>query len=323
MAISIRKLARQGRELAPGHRACAGCAFPSIIRIVLSVTDDPIVVVNATGCMEVVTSIYPYNSWPVTWFHSAFDNAGATVSGIDAAYKALVRKGKIPADKKIRFVVFAGDGGTYDIGLQALSGAIERFHDFLYVCYDNGAYMNTGIQRSGATPRHGSTTTSPAGTVVPGKQQRRKPLTEIVAAHDLPYAAQGSPGHWLDLARKAEKGLLTDGPAFLNVLSACPPGWGYPDEKTVEISQLAVETGFWPLYEVENGFFRITVRPKEFKPLEDFLKAQTRFRHILKDPKLLEDLKADVKREWERLEFLASRPRPEGEAKPEELAKEE
>jgi len=322
MAISLRKLARQERSLAPGHRACAGCAFPSIIRVVLSVTDEPIVVVNATGCMEVVTSIYPYNAWPVPWFHNAFENAAATISGIEASYKALVRKGKIPAGKKIHFVAFGGDGGTYDIGLQALSGAVERGHNFLYVCYDNGAYMNTGIQRSGATPRHGSTTTSPSGTVVPGKQQRRKPLTEILAAHDMAFAGQAAPSHWLDIARKVEKSLAVDGPAFLNVLSACPPGWGYPEDKTVEISRLAVETGFWPLFEVEQGFFKINYRPAEFKPLEEFLSAQTRFKHIMADPKLLDDLKADIKHEWDRLDYLAARPRPEDMGKIEEVAKE-
>ncbi len=315
MAITLRKLARQERSLAPGHRACAGCAFPSILRIVMSVTEDPIVVVNATGCMEVVTSIYPYNAWPVPWFHNAFENAASTVAGAEAAFKALQRKGKIPSDKKIHFLAIGGDGGTYDIGFQALSGAIERGHNFTYLCYDNGAYMNTGIQRSGATPRHGSTTTSPAGSAIPGKQQRRKPLTEIIASHDLPYAAQASPSHWMDLARKAEKALNTEGPAFLNVLSACPPGWGYPEEKTVEISKLAVETGFWPLYEVEDGYYRITVRPKEFKPIEEFLKTQSRFKHMLKNPQLIEDLKADIKREWERLEFLASRKRPDEKTK--------
>ncbi len=310
--LNLKALAERERSLLPGHRACSGCGFPTIIRIVLSVTEDPIIVVNATGCLEVVSSIFPYDAWPVTWVHNAFENAASTAAGIEAAIKALKRKGKIPADKKIRVLAIGGDGGTYDIGFQALSGAIERWHDFTYLCYDNGAYMNTGIQRSGATPTFGATTTSPAGSVIPGKTQRRKPLTEIIAAHDLPYAAQASPSHWLDLAKKAHKALTTEGPTFLNVLSPCPPGWVYPEEKTVEVAKLAVETGFWPLFEYDDGKWKINYKPKglsaddpdpleKFKPLEEFLKTQGRFKHILRNPELVERLRDEVRRQWKRL----------------------
>jgi len=297
--VTLKELSRRGKELAPGHRACAGCMFPSIIKMVLNATDKPVVVANATGCMEVVTTIFPYTSWKVSWIHNAFENAAATISGVEAAYQVLKKKGKI--DKDIKFVAFGGDGGTYDIGLQALSGALERGHDFLYVCYDNQAYMNTGIQRSGATPFSAHTMTSPAGKAIPGKQQKRKDLTEIVVAHGIPYAAQASPGYWADLVKKAEKAFSIKGPKFLNVLSPCPPGWGYPEEKGIEIAKLAVETCIWPLYEVEYGKYRITYKPKNKLPVIEWLKLQRRFKHILNNQKLIDEFQRQVDETWERL----------------------
>ncbi len=163
-------------KLAPGHATCAGCGIPAIVRTVLGATDDPVVVVNATGCLEVTSTLYPYSAWKVPWIHNAFENAGATVSGVETAYRALQKRGTLPKDKKIKFVAFGGDGGTYDIGLQSLSGALERGHQFLYVCYDNEGYMNTGGQRSGATPRGADTETTPAGKVSYGKREKRKDL---------------------------------------------------------------------------------------------------------------------------------------------------
>ena len=163
----------------PGHRMCAGCGAPPVARMVLRAVnpEDHVVVSNATGCMEVSTCIYPYTAWTDSYIHTAFENAAATCSGVEAAYKSMKKQGKLPEDKTTKFITFGGDGGTYDIGIQSLSGAMERGHDMTYVCYDNGAYMNTGIQRSSATPHFADTTTSPAGKVIPGKMQKRKDLT--------------------------------------------------------------------------------------------------------------------------------------------------
>jgi pyruvate ferredoxin oxidoreductase beta subunit len=223
------------------------------------------------------------------------------MSGVEAAYKALRRKGKI--DKDLRFIAFGGDGGTYDIGLQSLSGMIERRNRVLYVCYNNEAYMNTGIQRSSATPTGANTTTSPAGKVLPGKLQARKNLTEIIIAHEPAYAAQATIGYWNDLVTKVRKALDADGPSFINVYSPCRLGWGYAPEKTVQITKLAVESCVWPCYEYENGKYRITVKPKEKKPIDEFLKMQVRFGHLfkMKDPKLIQEFQAEVDRIWERL----------------------
>lgn len=298
---NIKTLAMRPDRLVSGHRACAGCAAPIVARQVLLATENPVVVGLATGCLEVTTTIYPYTAWRTPLIHSAFENVAATISGVETAYRSLKKQGKI--DKEIRFIAFGGDGGTYDIGLQSLSGALERGHRMLYVCYDNGAYENTGIQRSSATPRGASTTTSPAGKVQPGKKQPRKDLTAIAAAHNIPYVAQASIGFWHDLNRKVEKALAVDGPAFINVLSPCRLGWGIPPEETIEIAKEAVETCFWPLYEVENGQWRLTYRPKEKKSYVEWMKRQGRFKHLFKEGNeaLLADLQAEVDQRWAEL----------------------
>ncbi|MBO8125795.1 MAG: pyruvate ferredoxin oxidoreductase [Firmicutes bacterium] len=263
----------------------------------------PVVTANATGCLEVTTTIYPFTAWKGSYIHSAFENAAATISGVETAYKSLKKQGKIP-DKPMKFVAFGGDGGTYDIGLQSLSGAMERGHDIVYICYDNNAYANTGIQRSSATPKGASTTTSPAGRVIPGKPQHRKDLTAIMAAHNIPYVAQASVSHHTDLMKKVEKAFNTTGPAFINVLSPCRLTWGTPPEETIDIARQAVNSCFWPLYEVEDGQWKLTYRPKEKTSYIDWLKRQTRFRHLFKpEPKqeVLEELQAEVDRRWKRL----------------------
>ena len=300
-----KELAKKPDRLSPGHRLCAGCAAPIIVRQILAAIDDPVVVANATGCLEVATTIYPYTAWRVPWIHNAFENAAATIAGVETAYRSLVRQGKIP-ERDVKFIAFGGDGGTYDIGLQALSGALERGHQFLYVCYNNEAYMNTGIQRSGATPLGAHTTTSPAGTVIPGKQQMRKDLTAIVAAHNIPYVAQAAPSQWKDLMEKTRKAVNCGGPAFLNVLSSCNRGWRHETYETLEITQLAVDTCYWPLFEVENGVWRLTYKPKEKLPVEEWLKRQGRFRHLFRPENrhLIDELQAEVDRRWERLLFL-------------------
>ena len=285
-----------------GHSLCAGCAESMIVRTVLNAIEDPVVVASPTGCLEVSTSRYPTSAWNVPWIHSAFENAAATISGVEAAYRALVRKGKIK--KKIRFVVFGGDGGTYDIGLQALSGALERGHDFLYVVLNNEAYMNTGVQRSSATPRCASATTSPAGKAIPGKPQDRKNLTEIVAAHGVPYVAQASVSNLIDLANKVERAMSYQGPKLINVLSTCPLGWRTRRDSAIPMAKLAVDTCYWPLYEVVEGVYKVNYKPKEKLPIEEWLKPQGRFRHLFKSEegkKLIAELQAAVDRHWEEL----------------------
>ncbi len=298
---TLKELAKRPERITPGHRLCAGCGAPIAVRLILAAADKPVVVANATGCLEVSTTIFPYTAWNVPWIHSAFENVAATIAGVESMYQAKRKRGEI--DEEIYFVAFGGDGGTYDIGLQALSGALERGHRFLYVCYNNEAYMNTGIQRSSATPLGAWTTTSPVGRVVPGKTQWRKNLTEIVVAHGIPYVAQSVSSNWRDLVIKAEKAFHADGPSFINVLASCNRGWRHDPSETLKIMQLAVDCCVWPLYEVENGVYRLTYKPKEKKPVEEWLKAQGRFRHLLapENRHLLETFQKYVDVEWERL----------------------
>ena len=298
---NLKELAKKGELLSGGHRACAGCTFPQIIRQALAATDTPVVVCAATGCMEVTTTIFPYTAWKVPFIHSAFENAGATISGVEAAYRSLKRQGKY--DREVKFIAFGGDGGTYDIGLQSLSGAMERGHNILYICYNNEAYMNTGIQRSSATPKGAATTTSPVGKVQPGKAQFRKDLTGIMAAHRIPYVAQASPSHWNDLVTKVQKALAADGPAFINALMPCRLGWAFPPQDAVQIGRDAVNSCYWPLYEVEDGKYKINVKPREKMPISEFLKKQTKFRHMFKpgNEYMIEELQAEVDARWEEL----------------------
>jgi len=299
-------------KLAPGHRTCAGCAFPSIVRTVLDASDDPIIVTSATGCLEVTTTIYPETSWNVPFIHSAFENAAATISGMETAHEVLVRKqqnGTLATSlsynlpTKINFIAFGGDGGTYDIGLQSLSGALERGHNFLYVCYDNEGYMNTGGQRSGATPSGAATSTTPIGEHSLGKSQERKNLMEICAAHNIPYCAQASVSNLADLKNKAKKAFSIKGPKFINVLSPCPTVWKFPPSQFINIAKLAVETKFWPLYEIEGGKYKINYEPKEFVPIEEFLKSQKRFSHLFsgRGPESIAKMQRQVELEWEKL----------------------
>lgn len=306
--MNLKQLSHTEERLVEGHRLCAGCAEPIIARQVLMATDKPVVVANATGCFEVSTSIYPFTSWNVPWIHTAFENAPATMSGVEAAYNSLKRQGKL--DQEVKFIAFGGDGATYDIGFQSLSGAIERGHDFLYVCFNNEAYMNTGIQRSGATQKGASTTTCPAGSCVPGKREFPKDLTRIIIAHDLPYAAQASPHNWKDLIEKSKKGIDTPGPAFINVISPCPRGWRHDGSQTIAMSKLAVETCVWPLYEYENGEWRLTGESlriaegsREKKPVSDWLGSQGRFKHLMKGKftSVADEIQANVDKKWESL----------------------
>jgi len=300
--LSLKELSKKEVLISSGHRMCAGCGAPTIVKMVLLASDYPVIASNATGCLEVSTCISDYTAWRIPWIHSAFENAAATISGVEAMYRSLKKQGKI--NKEIKFVAFGGDGGTYDIGLQSLSGAMERGHDMLYVCYDNGAYMNTGIQRSSATPRGADTTTRPAGSVIPGKTEQKKDLTKIMAGHNIPYAAQASPSHWMDLMKKARKAFEIQGPKFMNIISPCNRGWRSRTDDSIALSRLAVETCYWPLYEVENGIVKITFKPKKKKPVVDFLKPQGRFKHLFKPENewVLNKLQEDIDSEWDRLQ---------------------
>ena len=301
MAVNLKELSKRPIPMSPGHRACAGCGSMIVIKLVLMATEDPVVCTCATGCMEVVTTIYPYTSWRVPFMHNAFENSAATLSGIETAYRSLKKQGKI--DREIKFIAFGGDGGTYDIGLQSLSGTMERGHDLLYVCYDNEAYMNTGIQRSGSTPMCAATTTSPAGKVEQGKRQYPKDLTKIIAAHHIPYVAQASPHRWMDLMTKVRKALAIKGPKFINVLASCHRGWRVMMDDSLEVCKVGVETCFWPLYEVENGVWKLNYKPKKKLPVMEWFKMQKRFQHLLKPENagLVEEIQALVDMRWNEL----------------------
>jgi pyruvate ferredoxin oxidoreductase beta subunit len=292
-----------------GHRACAGCGPASVLRLIMKATRGPTIVTEATGCMEVVSSIYPFTSWGVPWLHTAFETSAANASGIEAALKIMKRKGKIKQDH-VDVIAFAGDGGTYDIGIQALSGAVERGHDFLFVLYDNEAYMNTGIQRSGGTPHGAATTTSPAGSVMPGKLEYKKPIAEIMLAHEMEYVATASPYYWRDLLVKVRKGLEVEGPSFLHVFAPCPRGWRSDPAKTMEYSKLAVESCVFPVWEAVNGKHilstpskLIALAPLKKKSVADYLKGQGRFRHLFKpqNKHVLDDVQRVTDERWERL----------------------
>ncbi|NLX70342.1 MAG: pyruvate ferredoxin oxidoreductase [Clostridiales bacterium] len=303
-AYNLKTLTAKPDRLTGGHRMCAGCGAPIVVRTVLRALkpEDHAVIGSATGCLEVSTCIYPYTAWKDSFIHSAFENAAATVSGAEAAYRAMAKVGKIKGTTK--FITFGGDGGTYDIGFQSLSGAMERGHDMVYVCYDNEAYMNTGIQRSSSTPKYADTTTSPAGSEIPGKVQFKKDLTMVMAAHNIPYVAQSAPfRNMKDLYEKAEKAIYTPGPAFLNVMAPCPRGWRYNTPQLMEIVRLAIDSCVWPLYEVVEGKFILNYKPRKKLPVADYLKPQGRFRHLFRKENegLLEELQQEVDRRWNRL----------------------
>jgi len=286
-----------------GHRACQGCGEMLAVRLAMKALGKDTIVACATGCIEIVSSPFPQTAWMVPWVHVAFENTAAVISGVEAGLKALMRKGRLP-EKKIYCVGMAGDGGTSDIGLQALSGALERGHDILYLCFDNEAYMNTGIQRSSATPFGAATTTSPAGKKSWGQMTWKKNMPEIAAAHGIPYVATACPSYPYDLMTKVRRGAEVEGPAYIHILSPCPTGWRYPINLSIEMGRLAVQTGVFPLYEVICGRYRINMPKGELKPVEEYLKPQGRFRHLPAEVK--ERIQQRVREEFERLKKKAS-----------------
>lgn len=264
--------------LAPGHRGCAGCGATIGVRLALKALGRNTVAISATGCLEVITTPFPETAWEIPWIHVAFENAGAVASGVERALKA---QGKTDTN----VVAFGGDGGTADIGMQALSGAMERGHNLTYICYDNEAYMNTGIQRSASTPYGASTTTSPHGKESFGEDKPKKNMPLIIAAHGVPYVATASISYPEDFMKKVKKASEIDGPAYIHLNQPCTTGWGYDPSKTIELGRLAVETGSWPLYEIENGEFKLTYKPQDRKPVNEFLNAQKRFKHLSEEEK--------------------------------------
>ena len=277
---------------AQGHRACAGCGAAIAMRHILKAAGKNTIVVSATGCMEVVSSPYPETSWKVPWIHAAFENAAAVATGIVEALKAQ--------KKATNVVAIAGDGGTFDIGFQAISGAFERNHDFCFICYDNSAYMNTGIQRSGATPKYAATTTSPAGKVIHGKQEFKKNMPLIIAAHnENVYVATANIAFPLDFYKKVKKGLAHKGPAYIQVYVPCVPGWKIASNKTIEIAKLAYKSKTTPLYEIENGQLKFSMKPAQDTPVLEYLKTQGRFKHL--NEKEVAEIQEHVNKQWNKL----------------------
>ncbi len=284
--------------LAPGHRACQGCGEVLALRLAAKALGREMIVVSATGCMEIISSAYPQTAWRVPWLHVAFENSAAVASGVDAALCIMKEKGKVARDD-IPILVVAGDGGTADIGLQALSGALERGHNFVYLCLDNEAYMNTGIQRSSLTPYGAFTTTSPPGKQSIGENRFKKDLPAIAVAHKIPYVATVNPAFYLDLMNKVKKAALIKGPAYIHAFSPCPTGWRHEGRYAVKVARLAVQTRVFPLYEVINGKYILNRKINKPKPIKEYLALQKRFAHLT--PMDIEVIQEHVNQEYERI----------------------
>lgn len=301
---NLKQFSKSAERFEGAHLLCPGCAHGMIVREVLNAVDGPIAIGNSTGCLEVSTAVYPHTSWNVPWIHIGFENGSTAICGVEAMYKALERKGKYKGQKP-KFVAFGGDGATYDIGFQWISGCFERGHDFTYICLDNEVYANTGGQRSGSTPLGASTSTTPAGKVSYGKKQKKKDLLSIMAAHGSPYVAQVAPNKWKDMNAKIKRAIDTEGPTFINAMSACTTEWKFNSNHTVEMSDLAVDSLVFPLYEIIDGHeLRITYRPKNVIPVRDYLAAQGRFKHLFKpeNEHIIEQFQKDVNARWELLQ---------------------
>lgn len=277
------------KEYLYGHKACPGCGLGIVGRLAMKVLGERTVIALPASCMSTVTTQYPQMNYTVPSLTMAFPGTGAVISGLRAGFKSQ-------GIDDVNVVGIAGDGGTADIGLQALSGAVERGDDVIYICYDNGAYMNTGIQRSGATPIGATTTTTPFGVDSQGEVKPKKNLFEIMIAHRIPYAATASVAYPNDYLKKLQKAKDTRGPSFIHIDTPCPTGWGHAGDQTIKIAKLAVETGIWHLSEYENGKVKMNVVPKQLKPVEEYLKTQKRFKHLNEDTiKLIRDQRD---REW-------------------------
>ncbi len=303
---NLKELSTSNDRFEGAHLLCPGCAHSIIVRELMNCTDDNLVISSNTGCLEVSTAVYPYTSWDTSWIHIGFENAATAVAGAEAMYKARKRKGTLKdPDAPVKFVAFGGDGSTYDIGFQWLSGAVERGHDFTYICLDNEVYANTGGQRSSSTPIGASATTSPAGRVSYGEKMMKKDLVGIMAAHGAPYVAQMAPNKWKDMIKKMQKALATEGPVYLNAISACTTEWKFDPKDTISITDLATDSLVFPLYEIIDGReLNITYRPKNIIPVKDYLGAQGRFKHLFKPQwkHILDEWQTNVDAQWEYLQ---------------------
>ncbi|MFH1744745.1 MAG: thiamine pyrophosphate-dependent enzyme [bacterium] len=273
--------------LSPGHRACAGCGQMIAARTVLESLGPDTIIANGTGCLEVTTTPYPESAWSVPWIHSLFENPAAVASGISAA---LRQKGE---DKRIKVVAQSGDGGTFDIGFGLLSGMWERNENILFICYDNEAYSNTGMQASGATPYGAKTTTTPIGDVgFIGSLQRKKDMIAIALAHNVPYVAETTVGFIEDIKTKIKKARSIEGPSYIQILSPCVPGWGTKPENSMKVARLAVQTGLYPAIEYVNGELTNVIKvPQKTPQVREYLSLQGRFKHLFKDKKGAEQIK--------------------------------
>ena len=303
---NLKELSTSNDRFEGAHLLCPGCAHSIIVRELMNCTDDNLVISSNTGCLEVSTAVYPYTSWDTSWIHIGFENAATAVAGAEAMYKARKRKGTLKdPDAPVKFVAVGGDGSTYDIGFQWLSGAVERGHDFTYICLDNEVYANTGGQRSSSTPIGASATTSPAGRVSYGEKMMKKDLVGIMAAHGAPYVAQMAPNKWKDMLKKMQKALATEGPVYLNAISACTTEWKFDPKDTISITDLATDSLVFPLYEIIDGReLNITYRPKNIIPVKDYLGAQGRFKHLFKPEwkHILDEWQTNVDAQWEYLQ---------------------
>ncbi|MCG7851570.1 MAG: thiamine pyrophosphate-dependent enzyme [Methanosarcinaceae archaeon] len=256
-----------------GHRACHGCGQALAVKHILKATGKEVIVVTPTGCLETFTMTYGYSAWRVPWIHHLFENGASVASGIVATLRAKKQE-------HIRVLVLGGDGSTFDIGFGALSGMLERGDDVLYICMDNGAYMNTGGQRSGATPVYAATTTHPVGKKSMGKPQMKKDMPAIVAAHGVPYIATASVAYLKDLQKKVKSAMTFHGPRYIQVDSPCPSVWGFPSDRTLELGRLGVQSGLVPLFETEYGKETRVRKIKKKVPVTAYLSAQKRFKHL-------------------------------------------
>lgn len=299
MALTLKNLT--GEEfVAPGRAGCAGCPAVMGARMTTKVLGKNMIMVNSTGCMCVNYGYQGSAEFP--YIHSLFPNAGAITAGIDAGLKALGKR------EGINLFAYCGDGGTVDIGFQALSGAVDRGHRFLYICYDNEGYMNTGVQRSGSTPYKARTTTTPVGEMIKGEPRplsRRKDMVRIMAGHGIPYAATASVAYPLDYMRKVRKAIQIDGPTYIHLHAPCLIGWGVAENLGVSVARLAVETRMFPLYEVTDGReYKLSKQVKKKKPIEEYLKLQGRFKHLSQGS--IDRMQAEVDSYWEHLQALCS-----------------
>jgi pyruvate ferredoxin oxidoreductase beta subunit len=309
---NIKQLAAQDDLMVGGHNLCAGCPEGMMMRAMLHSTKKKVIVINNTGCLEVSTTLFPHNSWKVPWMHSAFENTGAVATGVVEALNQQAKKGKAN-NEDTEVLCVAGDGGTYDIGLQALSGAWERGHNFIWFVEDNEAYMNTGIQRSGSTPMYAWTKTTEVGKAHMGKEQNKKDMISIAIAHRLPYIATVSPGMFTDFLAKAAKVYTIKGPRFIAAISPCVPGWKYEANQTLNIAKLAVDCCVWPLFEIENGVWKLSYDPgDQKKPITEYIKLQGRFKHLMlpENKAQLDDMQKAVDERWEYIKHMCENKGP-------------